>query len=273
LLLGRPSVVATGISIHIGVNRVDPTGYGGWEGGHRGCENDAAAMARIAEGAGFATQLLTQEATSVETIAALNRATDALQDGDFLLMSFSGYGGRVGAFDSSNPRLGDTWALYDRQLILEVELFSALRRLASGTRILVVADTCVQLSVPRAMNGLPWEAPAEKWLPHDVLGDAYAAQREVYDGILGAQTEIGGGSDEPALVVFHSCMPYQAALDGDPYSVFTEGFLNVWKRGGFRNYRQLQRRLSSYLPPTQTPELTTVGELGAALAGQRPFAL
>jgi hypothetical protein len=264
--------VATGISINIGVNRVDPAGYAGWEGGQRGCENDAAALSRIAEGAGFATQLLTQDATTEEAIAALDRASETLQDGDFLLLSFSGHGGRIGADDFENPRSGDTWALYDRQLIVEVELSGALRRLDPGTRILVVADACVQRSVPRAMTGLPWEAPAEKWRPYDVLGDACAAQRGVYDEILGAQAETGEVSDEPALVVLHSCLPYQAAFDGDPYSVFT-GFLSVWKGGAFRNYRQLHRRLSSYLPPTQTPELTTLGERGAALAGQRPLAL
>lgn len=276
--LVRPSVVATGISINIGVNRVDPSGYGGWVSGLRGCENDAAALAQIAESAGFATEvLLTEAATTDEVVAWLDRAADTLRDGDFLLVSFSGYGGRIPGQEMAGPRSGDTWALYDRQLILEVELFDSLRRIDPGTRILVVADTCVQRVVPRAiappLGVVRW--PVEKWLPYDVCREAHEAQRAVYDEIVGARTtNHDGPEDESALVMIHSCTPYQAAWDGEPHSPFTEGFVSVWSGGDlFGDYRQLQKSLAATLPPTQSPELTIIGERGAALAGQQPLKL
>ncbi|MDP9071378.1 MAG: caspase family protein, partial [Actinomycetota bacterium] len=33
-----------GMSLHIGLNRVDPDGYNGWSGDLAGCENDARDM-------------------------------------------------------------------------------------------------------------------------------------------------------------------------------------------------------------------------------------
>jgi hypothetical protein len=45
-----------GISLHIGLNRVDSTHYQGWDGELNGCENDAKSMAAIARQQGFESQ-------------------------------------------------------------------------------------------------------------------------------------------------------------------------------------------------------------------------
>jgi hypothetical protein len=46
------------MSIHIGLNGVDPDHYGGWDGELRACEADARDMAQVAEQRGFEPRLL-----------------------------------------------------------------------------------------------------------------------------------------------------------------------------------------------------------------------
>ena len=56
--------MATGLSVHIGVNVVDPDHYGGWSGPLNCCEADADVMHEIAEAQGFQSKILkTVEAT------------------------------------------------------------------------------------------------------------------------------------------------------------------------------------------------------------------
>jgi hypothetical protein len=40
--------MAKGLSLHIGLNRIDPNHYAGWSGTLNACENDARAMQDIA---------------------------------------------------------------------------------------------------------------------------------------------------------------------------------------------------------------------------------
>ena len=44
--------MSQGLSLHIGLNEVDPVHYGGWKGTLRGCENDARDMAALARALG-----------------------------------------------------------------------------------------------------------------------------------------------------------------------------------------------------------------------------
>src|SRR5687767_3051000 len=88
--------MTTGISLHIGVNEVDPDHYGSK---HQldGCENDALAMANIASARGFTkiTRLLSREATSSAVTTAIDAAALALGKGDIFWLSFSGHGAVV----------------------------------------------------------------------------------------------------------------------------------------------------------------------------------
>ena len=55
----------SGRSLHIGLNRVDPAHYNGWNGALNACEFDANDMETLAKSRGFETsKLLTQEATA-----------------------------------------------------------------------------------------------------------------------------------------------------------------------------------------------------------------
>src|SRR5262245_45493078 len=87
---------AKGLSLHIGLNRVDPAHYGGWAGPLTACEADAADMAALARRQGFRPRaLLTRDATRASVSAAITSAARRLQPGDFFLLSYSGHGGQL----------------------------------------------------------------------------------------------------------------------------------------------------------------------------------
>lgn len=102
-----------GISLHIGVNIVDPQHYNGWDGALTSCENDADTMADIARLQGFETkQLKTIEATRETVKKAMRDAAGQLSGGDFYLLTYSGHGGQVTDIDDEEEDgKDDTWCL------------------------------------------------------------------------------------------------------------------------------------------------------------------
>src|SRR5215510_247455 len=123
-------------SIHIGLNEVDPKHYQGWNGKLVACEFDANDMEKLATARGFAAKkLLTEEATADAVITALEDATEKLDSGDTLLLTYSGHGGQVpDANGDEQDRMDETWVLYDRQMV-DDELYSLLGKFKPGVRI------------------------------------------------------------------------------------------------------------------------------------------
>lgn len=84
--------MATGISLHIGLNSIDATQYG-TDGALSGCENDANAMQRIALSLGYRTNvLLTVNARADVILSAIRDAAAQLQEGDTFQMTYAGHG-------------------------------------------------------------------------------------------------------------------------------------------------------------------------------------
>ncbi|MDZ7650372.1 MAG: hypothetical protein U5K54_26315 [Cytophagales bacterium] len=79
--------MAQGISLHIGLNAVDPAHYGTWDGQLVACEADAEDMQLIANDRGFASRiLLTKDAIRKTVIDNINYAAAALSSGDFFFV-------------------------------------------------------------------------------------------------------------------------------------------------------------------------------------------
>ncbi len=148
--------MATGISIHIGLNRVDPGHYQGWDGKLKGCENDARAMEAIASKQKFATSLLLNEQATAEAVqAAIAGAAGQLKSGDILLLTYSGHGGQVpDPTEEEEDHLDETWVLYDRQLI-DDELYALWGQFETDVRIFMLSDSCHSGSVAKAFRESP----------------------------------------------------------------------------------------------------------------------
>src|SRR5215210_5506007 len=115
----------TAHTINIGLNRVDPAHYHGWDGTLRACEADARDMEALATGLGYeGPMLLTQAATAEAVTGAIADAASRLRKGDILFLTYSGHGGQVpDLHGEEDDDMDETWVLYDRQL-LDDELFA-----------------------------------------------------------------------------------------------------------------------------------------------------
>ncbi|HMQ61296.1 MAG TPA: caspase family protein [Flavilitoribacter sp.] len=135
--------MAKGISLHIGLNYVDPDAYDGWDGALAGCVNDANDMKAVAASRNFSTTILTNaEATSAKVISEISNAAKALQGGDIFFISYSGHGGQI-PDEEGNESVGfdETWVLYDREVI-DNELYRLWSQFKTGVRIIVISDSC-----------------------------------------------------------------------------------------------------------------------------------
>ena len=149
-MLGRAT--PKGISLHIGLNRVDPIHYGGWKGELAACENDARDMETIATSQGFVAQsLLTKAATSTAVLGVMEKVAKELFEDDFFLLTYSGHGGQINDAGNDEPDgLDETWVLFDRQLV-DDELYAAWSLFRPSVRVLVLSDSCHGGTMTKAM--------------------------------------------------------------------------------------------------------------------------
>jgi hypothetical protein len=140
---GGPPPPPTGHALAIGLNKVNPAYYGGWEGELSGCEPDANDMRTIAQSQGLKVKtLLTPQATRDNVLEQLNDFANLLTSGDLLVVSYSGHGGQVPDLNGDEADgLDETWCLYDGQLI-DDELYGAWMKFREGVHILVFSDSC-----------------------------------------------------------------------------------------------------------------------------------
>jgi len=203
------------ISLHIGVNRVDPARYGGWSGALAGCENDARTMTAVAAAEGFrTTQLFTSQATTANVLEAVRAAAEKLTAGGFFLLTYAGHGGQVpdrNAEPDETDQQDETWVLYDRQL-LDDEIERALAAFQAGVNIVLLSDSCHSGTVYRRMDdpaqlrfaelkrtfyadlGVPRAGPDDEWPPASFPRPVAAArgalsrweqqQRQLIAGVL-----------------------------------------------------------------------------------------
>ena len=276
---------AKGISIHIGLNRVDSNHYRDlnnrpWPGTLVACENDARAMQVLAQTQGFtdSTVLLSEQATALNVIGAVDKAAQELHSGDLLFLTYSGHGGQVPDKNSEYGEDDDkdeTWCLYDRQLV-DDELYSLWGRFRPGVRIFVLSDSCHSGTVAKDLSMLEalsaFGDAAIKLLPEDVQEATYKANLAAYDNIQ-FQNPLGDAVDVKASVILLSgCQDSQFSLDGKGNSLFTAAVLKVWRDGKFKgNIKTFHQRIVEQMPPFQVPNLFKVGSRTSQFERNRPW--
>jgi len=277
-----------GSSLHIGLNRVDPTHYVGWKGELVACENDARDMETIAKGQGFATQsLLTKAATSTALLDAIEKAAKGLVEDDFFLLTYSGHGGQINDVNKSEPDgLDETWVLYDRELV-DDELYAMWSRFRPGVRVFVLFDSCHSGTRTKAMflnpaHFLPYLETRvrastgpnlrPKFLPPDVQSKIYKERATLYDAIRQKTPRREEVNVECSVILISACQDNQVAMDGTKNGVFTETLLKVWDKGRFTGgYHHFRSEIAGFMPPTQSPKYMIVGHRERAFEHQRPF--
>ncbi len=283
--------MAKGISMHIGLNEVDPNHYGGWSGPLSACEYDAQDMDSIAKESGFTTSvLLTNQATRSAVLNGISDAASELSSGDIFLMSYSGHGGQVPDWNNDERDNEDeTWCLFDGELI-DDELYARWGDFKKGVRILVFSDSCHSGTVTReflrsmrsaglSSAGIDIASRGQggavyRVMPDEAARRTYRTNRSFYNNI---QSELQADAIEKvqaSVLLISGCQDNQLSLDGTFNGLFTGTLLNVWRDGLYRgNYRQFQNEILSRMPSTQSPNYFVVGSPDPEFEKQRPFTI
>lgn len=276
--------MATGMTLTLGLNSVDPKHYGGWSGELNACEADAEDMANIAKSKGFkVTTLLTKAATRARVAAQIKNAARKLRSGDIFMLSYSGHGGQLPDINSDEPDAEDeTWCLYDGEMV-DDELYALWGKFARGVRILVFSDSCHSGTVTKlayyqgtvGMRGTPLTSREVKYrfMPPDVALRTYRLNKAFYDRILKAKVPKEVQPPVKASVLLISgCQDNQLSADGDFNGLFTAQLLKVWKNGAFKgDYKRFHKTIVRRMPPDQTPNYFIVGVSNPKFEGQKPF--
>jgi len=266
-----------GISIHIGLNEIDPVHYGAGN-SLRGCINDARAMHAIAVDKKYNESylLIDTDGTYKNLVALLKKAARKLKKDDMLLISYAGHGASI--WDNNQDELDgkdETWCLYDR-MIVDDELAAIWSRFKAGVKILMVSDSCHSGSVSRVMssNG-EWleDKPAEGARGLRDGPGIYERNKAVYTATMPTDKNISRGNAIKATVLLLSgCQDNQTSRDGKKNGLFTEKLLQVYAGGDFKgNYAGLLTKVLQLMPSNQTPGYSLIGKRNAGFESASPF--
>lgn len=279
-------VTPKGLSLHIGLNRIDPDHYG-WDGRLMGCENDARYMRSLAQSCGYRSKLLLNErAISTEVLKNLAAAAKLLLPGDILFITYAGHGSQVpDANGDEDDGLDETWLLYDRMLT-DDELYVAWSRFRAGVRIVMVSDSCHSGTMARDpiylnMGAMPdllkqygsKSQPIFRALPDAVSARAYKTHQALYDAVAWSCVDGDRASVAASVIMLAGCQDNQTSADGRTNGLFTEKLKMVWEAGFQGNYYDFTKAVRRLMPKTQTPHYYAVGQRDSAFEDSRPFAI
>jgi subtilisin family serine protease len=235
-----------GFSLHIGVNKVDQTHYGGLP-ELLAAVNDAKTMQQFATKFGYERilPLHNSAATAQKVLETLSDWSKELTAGDILLLTFSGHGGQIDDkkyYTDGDRGTDETWCLYDRQLI-DDELYEAFQQFKDGVRILVFSDSCHSGTVIRGVGDDDLELTVEGMLRKlekkklirlkEMVGNKPYSKHftAVYKPIQERLKTNTGNTNRrigAAVKLFAACQDNQKAYDGAENGRFTGMLKELW---------------------------------------------
>lgn len=270
-----------GISIHLGLNSIDPQHYNGNSGKLKNPENDAKAMRLIANSLGYqSTMLLTKDATSSRFLSELYHASQNLEYGDTLLLTYAGHGSRIIDINSDEEDgYDETWVLYDRMLI-DDELYNSWSKFKEGVRIILISDSCHSGTVSRVVNflgNLTTIYPIDeqfRCLPVEVSSEVFQANKPLYESIKFAVPREVKNDVTASVLLISGCQDTQLSSDGVGNGAFTASLLRVWNNGSYSgNYKSFHNQIKLQMPATQVPNYYLAGKENNEFENGKPFVL
>lgn len=283
-----------GISLHIGLNSVDPNHYvdehgSPWKGELNACHADAMDMQSIANSQGYTSSiLLSADATRAAVTASISEAASKLKSGDIFLLTYSGHGGKAPDLNGDEEDDTDeTWCLYDGELI-DDELHELFAKFAAGVRIFMLSDSCHSGTVSKEqldniladrekharydiITGNPVE-PKPRGMPLGAALKTYQKNKAEYDKILEAADPKALEKVVARVRLISGCMDEQTSADGAFNGRFTGYLKKVWNNGKFEgNYEAFHKAIYDRMPAIQKPNHYIYGSANPAFDEQRPF--
>ncbi|MGQ7856803.1 caspase family protein [Pedobacter sp. WC2501] len=264
-----------GISLHIGLNYVDPIHYSGWDGKLNAAEYDANDMYLIAKSQGIqASKLIRAAATRNAVISTIRNAATILTNNDLFVITYSGHGGQVPDVNGDeDDSLDETWCLFDGQLI-DDELHELWALFQKGVRILVISDSCHSGTITKmAMNFTQLvKGFTRKFMPDEIAATTYFNHQEFYDNILKKIIGIDPENIKASVKLISGCQDNQYSYDGPFNGQFTGALKKVWNGGKFSgNYLSFHKQIMNLLPVDQTPNYYNIGQQNLPFDNQKPF--
>ena len=128
--------------IYLGLERVDPNKYGGWDGDCPGCDCDAFAMACMCAHFDSKALLVNEQATMRNLQLVFSTAVAQLAGGGLLALCCSSHGGQQP--DTSGDEMDgkdETLCLFDGELV-DDRIAEFLVQLPASVRVFMVTDSC-----------------------------------------------------------------------------------------------------------------------------------
>jgi len=283
--------MAKGVSLHIGLNKVDPSIYGS-EQALKAAVNDALSMSEIARSQNYTSHLLINEqATSDALTAFMLQQTSDLSRGDVVLLTYAGHGTNA-TFDLEGDEedgLDEAWCLYDG-LFLDDQVYSLLKKFKAGVRVKIITDSCQNATIYRAfMAQFSDEKVAERkiwnpWEDEDIdidfrfLSDEIAMEvvqnsKEKYAAAKADSQRDRNKLTHASIEVLAACQDYQLAADGVVNGYFTTHLLKTWNEGGYtgNNFDFFPAIKSSMRRGNQTPNRAFLGPQHRKFMSGKPF--
>jgi hypothetical protein len=265
------------MSVHIGLNHVDPKQYEGWDGELTACEADARDMEALARKRKFASRmlLLTKKATAEAVTSSILAAAKSLKAGDLFFLTYSGHGGQVNDtnHDEEKDRKDETWVCWDRELV-DDELYDLWGKFKPGVRVFVLSDSCHSGTVVKAMPAFLNGGPRIRAMPPQVAREVERAHSKMYRAIRKSHPAAEKAKLKASVLLISGCMDNQFSQDGDENGLFTGTLKEVWNGGKFKKgYRTFRDQIVSRMPEDQTPNYYWAGARNAKFEAQVPFTI
>jgi hypothetical protein len=279
--------MAKGISLHIGLNVVDPKKYGGWDGRLLGCHNDAFAMQVIAEKLGYdTTVMLDDEATAARVANKIKQIAAQMSSGDIFFLTYSGHGGQVPDDNADEAKrdeyevgevfdqMDETYVLYDRQFV-DDEMYELWSYFPAKSRIAVLSDSCHSGT---NLRQAPWEVPVpearSRQMPPAINDDDNQRRAATYRRIQRKVKPREAADVKATVQLISGCQDNQTSADGAQNGLFTQQLLAVYDDGAFRgSMRRLRDEVVMTMPSAQTPNHYRVGARNVSFVRQQAFAI
>lgn len=276
--LGRQQNQARALAV--GLNSFSKAHYGK-HGKLQACENDARDMAAIAGSQGFETvTLLTKSATKAAFRKVVEKAAMELQEGDTLVISFSGHGANT---DDTNgdedDALDETLCFYDGQIV-DDELMDLWSRFNKGVRILFFADSCHSGSVIKRHDPISGATIAfnerakmsKAFTDQELLALRARPGNRAMDHGLPRDRE-SNAKTAATVVLISGCQDDQESMDGVENGEFTAELKRVWNGGRYRgSLPKLHETISGRMPAYQQPKYLVLGGDNKRFEMQPPWA-
>ena len=277
--------MSKGISIHIGLEYIDAEHYGS-DGALRTCGKDCLDMKEIAEAQNFesSTVLLNEEGTRDAVTKAIADASEKLESGDMLFISYSGHGASLpdGSGDEEDGK-DESWCLFDGCL-LDDELYALWTRFDEGVRIMVVSDSCHSGTVTKVAPGQdPETMIISKHFPDDEAERVYIEHKSFYVKIKAEAAESKDKEVKASVKLIAGCQDIESSyvLPGDDNSLLTRELNRVWDAGQFvgttpeffEEIRVSVKAIASENRIYQEPNLFDTGKTNESFNTQKPFGI